>query len=252
MSDAILASLQAIADERSVRIHFAIESGSRAWGFASPDSDFDIRFVYSHPLEWYLRVSEGNDQIARMLPGDLDLVGWELRKALRLFSKSNVSMMEHLGSPIVYLDEDKLLSTLRSLIPEFFNPIAAAHHYLGLASRIHDEYLGGPDVNLKRLFYVFRPLASCRWILLHHTMPPTEFGATMQGIDLQPKQMEWIDALQQQKSKASESHDSSIAPEVYEWIQRWLATSKEAARSLPHGGGKVEILDELLAQRLRQ
>jgi uncharacterized protein len=72
--------------EHGCRVLFACESGSRAWGFASPDSDYDVRFIHTHPLDWYLRVKPGNDTIERMAPGDMDFSGWDLRKALALWS----------------------------------------------------------------------------------------------------------------------------------------------------------------------
>ncbi|MBZ0153095.1 MAG: nucleotidyltransferase domain-containing protein, partial [Planctomycetes bacterium] len=227
MSEAILAALRGIEHERAVRVLFAIESGSRAWGFASPDSDFDVRFVYVHPLDWYLRITAGDDQITRLLPGDLDVVGWELRKALRLFGSSNVAMLEHLGSSIVYRDDGVLLPQLRALVPAFFNAIAAAHHYLGLATRMHQEHLAGSEVNLKKLFYVLRPLAACRWIECHQTMPPTGFADVVAGIELSPQQRAWLDELWQQKVAAGEAQRAPLAADRRAWIDAWLQQSRD-------------------------
>jgi len=101
--------LKHIEENRNVKINYACESGSRAWGFASPDSDYDVRFLYTHPLEWYLAVAEKRDTID-IMDGDFDAVGWELRKSLRLLKKSNVPALEHLFSPIVYHGEDESVS----------------------------------------------------------------------------------------------------------------------------------------------
>src|SRR5690349_14763485 len=93
--------LNKIENEFRVRILYACESGSRAWGFPSPDSDFDVRFIYVHDRDWYLSLSEDRDTIEKNLPGDLDIGGWDIRKTLRLISKSNVIPLEWLQSPIV-------------------------------------------------------------------------------------------------------------------------------------------------------
>lgn len=251
MSEAIQAALDAVEAECSVRVLFACEAGSRGWGFASPDSDYDVRFVYVHDLDWYLRVSPGKDHVSRMLPGDLDLAGWELRKALALFGSSNASMLEHLGSDIVYRDERGLAARLRQLLPAHFNPIAAGHHYLGLAVRVRDEYLAGERVNLKKLFYVLRPLAACRWIERHASMPPTRFESVLQGIALDAQQRQWIDELSAQKVAASEGDAAPLDPEIRRWIDDWLEQSRAAAKQLPHGGGEAGALDRLLAEMVR-
>lgn len=84
MKQQVQTELTRIERESGVRVLLAVESGSRAWGFASPDSDYDVRFLYAHPRDWYVSVFEGRDVIEQMLPGDLDVSGWDLRKALRL------------------------------------------------------------------------------------------------------------------------------------------------------------------------
>lgn len=248
MREAIERSLVAVEAERSVRILFACEAGSRAWGFASPDSDYDVRFVYLHDVDWYLRVSPGRDSIEQMLPGDLDLSGWELRKALSLFGSSNASLYEHLGSDIVYRDVGGLRAALQLLAPSFFNPMAAGHHYLGLAARVHGEYLTSELVNLKKLFYVLRPLAACRWIAQHASMPPTRFADVLAGIDLDARQRGWIDALWAQKELASERTSAPLDPQVRAWIDDWLARCREEARALPRRSGDGAELDRLLAR----
>jgi predicted nucleotidyltransferase len=249
--EAIDDALAAIESEQSVRVLFACESGSRAWGFASPDSDYDVRFVYVHHLDWYLRVSAGRESIERMLPLDLDLSGWELRKALALFGTGNATAFEHLGSDIVYRDVGGLRAALLALLPSFFNPIAAGHHYLGLASRMHAEHLGGAQVNLKKLFYVLRPLAAYRWIELRSTMPPTAFAGVLAGIDLEAEPRGWIDELMVRKQTIHERGESPLDPRLRRWIADWLARSRETADSLPRSGGNRDDLDRLSATTVR-
>ncbi|MBK8980071.1 MAG: nucleotidyltransferase domain-containing protein [Planctomycetes bacterium] len=251
MREAILRALEAIEAEHSVRVLYACEAGSRAWGFASPDSDYDVRFVYVHELDWYLRVRPGRDSLSRMLPGDLDLAGWELRKALSLFAGSNATLFEHLGSDIVYRDERNFAARLRELLPSFFDPIAAGHHYVGLASRIHGEHLQGGHVILKKLFYVLRPLAAFRWIELHGTMAPTRFDAVLRGIDLGTDRIGQVTELRRRKVALSEAGAVPLDPAIHAWIGEWLERSRAAARSLPRRGGDLAALDRLLAELVR-
>ena len=98
----VLRRLDAVEREEDVRVLYACESGSRAWGFASPDSDYDVRFIYVHRPDWYLSIVDRRDVIERPIVDEYDLSGWELRKTLRLFRKSNPPLIEWLGSPIVY------------------------------------------------------------------------------------------------------------------------------------------------------
>lgn len=243
---AIAAALDDIERQRAVRILHACESGSRAWGFASPDSDYDVRFVYVHGLTWYLRVAPGRDSIERMLPGDLDLAGWELRKTLGLFARSNAVLYEHLGSDVVYRTTP-LAQQLRALIPDYFHPLAAGHHYLGLARRMHDTYCGGEQVNLKKLFYVLRPLAALTWIAQHGTMPPTAFAATLDGIELDGAARGHIAALHAAKVTAGEAATAPFAPAVRAFVAAWLERCTAQVRLLPHHQGPAGPLDELLA-----
>ena len=141
MRQRVLQELNRIEREHSVRILLAVESGSRAWGFASPDSDYDVRFVYAHERDFYLSVFENRDVIEEMLPDRLDINGWDLRKSLRLFSKCNLALNEWLGSPIVYLEVPRFRDRLVRMIPRYFNPIGAMHHYRSMADRAIAEHL---------------------------------------------------------------------------------------------------------------
>jgi hypothetical protein len=252
VSDAIHNALRSVASERRVRVLHGCESGSRAWGFASPNSDFDVRFLYLHEPDWYLRIFGGADTITAMLPGDLDLSGWDLRKALTLFAKSNASLFEHLGSPIVYSEDAEFATRLRALIPEFFNPIAAGHHYLSLARHVSAEHLVGPSVDIKKLFYILRPLAAFRWIELHDSMPPTAFVEVLAGIDSSDLQRSWIDELRARKRTLNEGDRIELEPPVRSWIEGWLERSVAAAGALPSRKGDVTRLDALFLDVLRR
>jgi predicted nucleotidyltransferase len=167
-----MASLEAT---QNVRILYACESGSRAWGFPSPDSDYDVRFIYVHPPAWYLGLDEGPDTLNFPVDDELDLAGWELRKTLRLLRGSNAALFEWLQSPIVYHEAQGFRSQLAPLLPLAFNLKAGLHHYLGQLRRGVEEDLVGEEVRLKRLFYALRSALAARWIRARHTLPPMEF-----------------------------------------------------------------------------
>lgn len=262
MRDAIERALATVAAETGVRVLHACESGSRAWGFASPNSDYDVRFLYVHDVAWYLRVFPDRDTIERMLPGDLDLSGWDLKKALGLFAKSNVALFEHLGSGIVYVDGAGLAARLRALVPEFFDPIAAGHHYLAIARTMRDSYLGGAElddghasdgrVDVKKLFYVLRPLAAFAWIEAHSSMPPTRFDDALAGIELGATERGWIAALHAQKVARNEGDRVPLDPRIRDWIDGWIARARDAAKALPSRRGRGEVLDDVFREFVRR
>ena len=201
----IIAHLKQLEIERSIRILFAAESGSRAWGFASPNSDYDVRFVYVPTPDWYLSVSPKRDVIERMLPNDIDLSGWELRKALRLFKRYNGALNEWLGSPIQYREPSPTSVAMRELLPQLFKPAAALHHYGSMAN---SALVAMPDigaVSAKKLCYLLRALFACRHILQFRTQPPTAFASMLAGLTADKQEREWIDAILRAKAAAPES-----------------------------------------------
>jgi uncharacterized protein len=159
----------------NIKILYAVESGSRAWGFASTDSDWDVRFIYIHHLDWYLKIDDKKDSIDKILPNDIDLSGWEFKKALRLFRKSNPPLLEWLRSPIVYSENFSTAFKLRELSEEYFNPKSCLYHYLHMAEGNYRDYLLKENVKVKKYFYVLRPILACEWIRQNNTIPPMEF-----------------------------------------------------------------------------
>src|SRR6476620_6918980 len=175
MTAEIKKELKRLELQNDIKILYAVESGSRAWGFASTDSDWDVRYIYIHRLDWYLKIDDKKDNQEEILPNDIDLSGWELKKALRLFRKSNPPMLEWLRSPIVYLQQFKTAERLRELTREYFNPKSCLHHYLHMAEGNYREYLQKDSVRVKKYFYVLRPILACEWIKQTNTMAPVEF-----------------------------------------------------------------------------
>ncbi|MEI6057268.1 MAG: nucleotidyltransferase domain-containing protein, partial [Lentisphaerota bacterium] len=154
MKEQILTELKRIEQEQNVKVLYAVESGSRAWGFASTNSDWDVRFIYVHPLDWYLSIQERKDNYAKILPNDIDLGGWELRKSLNLFRKSNPPLLEWLRSPNVYYEDSSFINGIRELSQEYFNPKSTMYHYLHMADGNYRDYLKGAVVRMKKYFYV--------------------------------------------------------------------------------------------------
>ncbi len=175
MREEIQQSLMALEAERGLRVLYACESGSRAWGFASRDSDWDVRFFYVWPQREYLRVHGPADHIHRDLPGNLDITGWDLRKALHHAAKLSASVLEWLHSPQVYLEREGV-DELRRLARECFRMKPTVHHYLGLAKQLWAQAGEGAALNGKKALYVMRATLCARWALEHGTPPPVAFA----------------------------------------------------------------------------
>ncbi|MDT3698721.1 MAG: nucleotidyltransferase domain-containing protein [Thermincola sp.] len=175
MKELIKSELQYIELTENVKIIYACESGSRAWGFPSKDSDYDVRFIYLRPSEWYLSIFENKDVIEKPISDLMDINGWDLCKALKLLRKSNPPLYEWLHSPIVYHEDSGIVEQIRQLAKASFNPRSCMHHYLHTAKGNFREYLQGDFVRAKKYFYVLRPVLACRWIEANNSMPPTEF-----------------------------------------------------------------------------
>jgi len=176
VQEIIPAKLKEIEARENIRVIHCVESGSRAWGFASPDSDYDVRFIYVRPIEYYLRLDKTRDVIEWQLDETLDINGWDLQKALRLLHSSNPTLFEWNNSPIVYKTTPEW-AEISAIIGHFFQKKAGLYHYLSTAKKNYREYLKGDMVKLKKYFYVLRPILACRWILEKQTPPPMLFSA---------------------------------------------------------------------------
>ncbi|WP_020617880.1 nucleotidyltransferase domain-containing protein [Paenibacillus daejeonensis] len=175
-------TLSSIEREEAVRILYACESGSRAWGFPSQDSDYDVRFLYIRQEDWYLSIFDKHDVIERPINDQLDVSGWDLRKALLLLRKSNPPLLEWLQSPIVYAENAIVTDRIRQLSPAAFSPKSCMYHYLHMARGNYRDYLQGDRVKIKKYFYVLRPLLACGWIERHGTLPPLRFQDLVQAM----------------------------------------------------------------------
>jgi predicted nucleotidyltransferase len=183
MKAKILEKLKEIENEHKIKILYACESGSRAWGFESPDSDFDIRFIYVNKLDYYLSIENKRDTI-EIVDGELDFVGWDLKKALYLLRKSNPSLIEWLNSPIVYLKDEEFFNRFSDLMKKAFNIKALMYHYLHMAKTNYREYLKGDLVKIKKYFYVLRPILALKWLEDKRSIPPIEFNKLLNSVNI--------------------------------------------------------------------
>ncbi|MCF6153735.1 MAG: nucleotidyltransferase domain-containing protein [Candidatus Brocadia sp.] len=177
MKEEIITRLNNVETKERVKILYACESGSRAWGFPSANSDYDVRFLYLHPKDWYLSIDleQKQEVIERPINDQIDLCGWDLRKALWLFRKSNPPLLEWLGSPIVYWEKYSIATQMRQLAKTYYSPKACMYHYLHMARGNYREYLKGEQVWIKKYFYVLRPILAINWLERGWGIVPTDF-----------------------------------------------------------------------------
>jgi predicted nucleotidyltransferase len=184
LREEIISKLEAAENEHAVRILYACESGSRAWGFASPDSDYDVRFIYAHSQEWYLSfdVERQRDVIEYPIVDEIDCSGWDLRKALYLFTRTNGALLEWLNSPIKYIEVGDFIQNVRALAAKGLNKTALCYHYSHMARGNAREYLLKDQVRLNKYFYVLRPLLAIRYIEQNNAPPPVEFKKLVESV----------------------------------------------------------------------
>lgn len=231
MREAIERELKKIEEGRGVRVLYAAEAGSRAWGFASPDSDYDVRFIYVRPVEDYLRLDAPRDVIEWKLDEVLDINGWDLRKALVQLQQSNANLFEWSNSPIVYRTTPQW-DMVRGLTGDYFSERAAVNHYYGLAASTWAKHLKGDTVSLKKVFYALRPLLAARYIEKHHEAPPVLFSR-LPEMDMAPSLRAAIDSLLELKKASTESEAHPQIPEILAFIRDELPRQKAIGASLP-------------------
>jgi len=236
-------ALAQVEAERNVRVLFACESGSRAWGFASRDSDYDVRFLYVHPRDWYLSVEDRRDVIERPLNDDLDVSGWELRKALRLLRKSNPPLLEWLKSPLVYRHDPVFAAEFGALANAFYSPRRCFAHYLHMAFGNWRGYLRGREqVSLKKYLYVFRPLLACRWIARGLGQAPMLFAELVEGALEETDVRAALDALVARKQAGDELAAAPPVEALSSFIEAELPRL-EALAEPAEAAGEVEDLN---------
>lgn len=244
----ILTRLKAAEEEHNVRILYACESGSRAWGFASPDSDYDVRFIYVRKPEWYLSfdVERKRDVIEYPIVDEIDCGGWDIRKALYLLTRTNGALLEWLNSPVQYIESGTTAQSLRELAPNVMNPLALCYHYSHMARGNAREHLFKERVKLKKYFYVLRPLLAIRYIEAGQGIPPVEFTRLMETVapdSLIPS----INRLLDLKRNTEELGMGERVPEINKFVEEELNRHGNAfsGQGRPDVIEKQEVYDRL-------
>ena len=210
--------LSEIERQEKVKIIFACESGSRAWGFESEDSDYDVRFIYVRPTDWYLSLQKRSDVIEQPISNELDISGWDITKALSLLRKSNPPLLEWLQSPIIYQEFGTITEQIRELMPDYFSPKASMYHYLHLAKNSFKEYSQNDKQSIKKCFYILRAVLACKWIESGLGVVPTEFAILVDKVVKQKELQEAIDKLLIEKKNSSEADVTKQIPTITNFL----------------------------------
>lgn len=243
MKPLIQKSLTDIETEFNVDILYAAESGSRVWGFDSPNSDFDVRFIYKHSASWYNSITEKRDVIER--PGDpLDITGWDVRKTLRLARKFNPQLREWFGSPCVYTGSETG-DRLKAIVEKHYSRRACVYHYHSMAWTNYREYLQGDTVQRKKYLYVLRPLLCVRWLMERNSFPPLNVDFLRQEILGSGMVGTALDILVQQKRLGMELATGNKIPILNNWIEEQLNSRPEV---LDKDEDPLEELDEFFRE----
>lgn len=249
----ILAALRTIEEEKQVRILYACESGSRAWEFASQDSDYDVRFLYARSEEAYLKLDEPRDVIERPIVDDLDINGWDIFKALRLLRKSNPPLLEWLFSPIVYAENSPSIAKLREIAQHGYASPAVFYHYRHMAYGNYHQYVEQKtEVPLKKYLYVLRPMIALLFIEENQSFPPTSFVQTLARVSLEQAVREHIDDLLVRKQASREMGTGTADPVLNAFIDEHLTRWDKAPSAQNDNHAITQQLNEILREILAE
>lgn len=243
--------LNEIEEKENVKILHAVESGSRAWGFASPDSDYDVRFVYVRKKKDYLRIDTPRDVIEWQLDEVLDINGWDLKKALAQFHRGNATLFEWSNSPVVYRTTDTW-AHIYAAAKHYFSVKASLYHYYGTANSTYCQYLQEDFVKYKKYFYALRPLLAGRYIQAHQSPPPVLFDELM-AMDMPGELRQGIESLLMLKRKSNEADVYPQIQVIRDFIAQELAVQKDYTdRMLDDRKTDWDVLNDIFLWTLTQ
>lgn len=232
MKARIKQALREIEKRENIEILYAVESGSRAWGFPSKDSDYDVRFIYRREKDWYLKLEKTADHLEFPIDEQLDICGWDLDKTLKLLQKSNPALLEWLHSPIVYQADVQFIIELSTLSEKNLNEQRLIYHYLHMADGNYREYLKKEYVRIKKYFYVLRPVLACMWIQEYHNRPPVEFEKLLELPNLSPELLRVINELLFRKKSGDELDIEMAIPQLNTFLDQQLQFFTEYVKRL--------------------
>lgn len=243
--------LHQVEAEQNLSVIYGLESGSRAWGFESQNSDYDVRFLYVRPVDWYLSIEKRDDVLELGTSQDIDLSGWDLRKALLFLRQSHPVLLEWLRSPVVYIERPEIIQQMREIGEEFFAPRASVHHYIGWAERILHRYFQHSDLAAKRYFYVMRPVLCCRWIQSIGGQPPLLMHNLISAVEMPIDAKLAIESLIERKRAGYELDSVGRIPILDQYIAGTLPQIKEFLGTLPKPEyAPFDLLNSLFHQAL--
>jgi predicted nucleotidyltransferase len=250
MKKIIQEKLQHIAAEHNIRILYACESGSRAWGFPSPDSDYDVRFIYCRNAKDYLSIAPQADHLSFPISNELDIYGWDLSKTLRLAYRSNTTPFEWLQSPIVYAEESLFRAELFDLCKHYFSRRSNTHHYLGIARGAMETISPDGNIKIKKLFYVLRPLLAAKWCVVKNSVAPMAIAPLM---TLLPGELrERVKTLIQEKSTKAEGCTITPDPLLMDWIKNTEEECSILSGDFSKEYFKTNLLDNFFRKTIQE
>jgi predicted nucleotidyltransferase len=250
MQSIISNKLEQIKQEYNIKILFACESGSRGWQFPSPDSDYDVRFIYVKPYKFYLSVLNREYDLSFPINGELDIYGWDIRKVLQLIGKSNTTPFEWLQSPIVYRQQQRFRDELWELCQYYFNQRANIHHYLGIATGALDTIVNGDEIKIKKLFYVLRPMLAAKWCLEQRSIAPMTIDPLMELLPLHLQQE--IKNLIMLKASSPESFVVKISQELKGYIDQQLIDIGQVSKQMQKDHFTADKLDVFFVKTIEE
>ena len=242
----ILQKLHKTEENYHVKIPLAIESGSRGWGFAATNADYDCRFLYVHQKDWYLSVLERKELIEYAVDEVFDIQGYDISRAIKYIMKPQATLYEWISSNVVYIRNEPILAKLQELAIEFFNPIPISYHYLSLAKKMFSEINDVETAKIKKYFYILRPIANLNYIQQHGKMPYMEYDRTLAEIDLNPEIYSAIRELKAQKMAAREHYLIPKFEPLTRYFQDELARFEICLKDMKHAKTKnYELADSI-------
>lgn len=248
MESTIQQKLTNIEQANGIQLLFACESGSRGWQFPSPDSDYDVRFIYVRPYKYYLSVMNRPYDLNFPINDELDIYGWDIRKVLQLVRKSNTTPFEWLQSPIVYRQQPGFRDSLWTLCQRYFSQRSNIHHYLGIAKGALETATNSNEITIKKLFYVMRPLLAAQWCLQKNGIAPMTIGPLMA---LLPDRLQQeVKELITLKATAAENYIIPISTGLRSYIDEEFNRINEASKAMPVNQFETAMLDEFFIQTI--
>jgi uncharacterized protein len=247
----ILAELRGIEKEYGVEILYAVQAGSRAWGFSSPESDYDIRFIYRHSLEWYLSLEENKDVIEKQSSSSIELRGWDLKKALKLFKKSNPSMLEWLHTEEKFIADSYFCEKILPLQSKVFSPSACYYHYLSMSKSNYHKWHNKEVESVKLTLHLLRGILACRWIRSKKTFPPIRFENLLFHTINDSAVKEGINSILELKKSGAAEWDGNLE-HLVSFIEKEmtnLTNSKPCFQE--EGRADKKVLDEVFRTLIR-